>query len=141
MPSVLTTVLLLVVVHLLLDFLHKPLLLLMLRARRPRSNTGLLVLMSNTTVSVSTNASSISSPNIARSVGASLGRQVGGVGQRAGIGLHALALDVGVLADFLATCGGDGVGVDAVVGALFGGLEGCVGVVGFGRGDRGAAAG
>jgi hypothetical protein len=86
-------------------------------------------------MSVSTNTSSISSPNIARSVGACLGRQVRGVGQRAGIGLHALALDVGVLADLLAAGGGDGIGVDAVVAALLGGLQGCVGVVGLGRGD------
>jgi hypothetical protein len=137
---VITAVLLLVVVRLLLDLLNQTLLLLVLRARRARSNAGLLVLMSNnTTVStdttVSADASSIGSANIARSVGTSLGRQVGCVGQRAGVGLHALALDVSVLADLLATCGGDGVGVDAVVGAFFGGLEGGVGVVGFGGSD------
>jgi hypothetical protein len=131
---VITAVLLLVVVHLLLDLLNQTLLLLVLRARRARSNAGLLVLISNNTT-VSTDASSIGSANIARSVGASLGRQVGCVGQRAGVGLHALALDVSVLADLLATCGGDGVGVDAVVGAFFGGLEGGVGVVGFGGSD------
>jgi hypothetical protein len=132
---VITAVLLLVVVHLLLDLLNQSLLLLVLSRRRPRPNTSLVVLVSDTTVSVSTNASSVSSPNISRSVGASLSRQIGGVGQRAGIGLHALALDVGVLADLLAAGGGDGVGVDAVVAALFGGLEGCVGVVGLGWGD------
>jgi hypothetical protein len=134
-PLVIAAVLLLMMVHLLLDLLNQTLLLLVLRARRTRPNASLLLLMSNTTVSVSTDTSSVGSPNIARSVGARLSRQVGGVGQRAGIGLHALALDVGVLADLLAAGGGDGVGVDAVVAALFGGLEGCVGVVGLGWGD------
>jgi hypothetical protein len=141
-PLVITAVLLLMMVHLLLNLLNQTLLLLVLRpsSRRPRSNAGLLVLMSNNTT-VSTDASSISSPNITRSVGASLRWQVGGVGQRAGIGLHTLALDVGVLADLLAAGGGDCVGVDAVVGAFLGGLQGGVGVVGLGWSDRGAAAG
>ena len=84
---------------------------------------------------MSTNASSISGADVAGGVGAGLGRQVGSVGQRAGVGLHALPLDVSVLADLLAAGGGDGVGVDAVVAAFFGGLQGCVGVVGLGRCD------
>jgi hypothetical protein len=132
-PSVLPTVLLLVVVHLLLDLLNQTLLLLVLRSRRTGSDASLLVLVSNT--ARSTDARSISSTDIARSVGARLGRQVRSRGQRAGVRLHALALDVSVLADLLAACGRDGVGVDAVVAAFLGGLEGRVGVVGFGRGD------
>ena len=132
-PSVVTAVLLLVVVHLLLDLLDQTLLLLVLRARRTRSNASLLVLVSDTTVG--TDASSVSGTNVAGSVGAGLGRQVGSVGQRAGVGLHALALDVSVLADLLAASGGDGIGVDTVVTAFLGGLQGCVGVVGLRRCD------
>jgi hypothetical protein len=136
---VVTTVLLLVVVHLLLDLLNQTLLLLVLCARRTRSDASLLVFVSD--AARGTNAGSVSSANVARSVGASLGGQVGSRGQRAGVGLHALALDVGVLADLLAAGGGDGVGVDAVVAAFLGGLQRGVGVVGLGWCNRGTAAG
>ena len=132
-PSVVAAVLLLVVVHLLLDLLDQSLLLLVLRSRRTRSNASLLVLVTDTTVG--TDASSVSGTDVAGGVGAGLGRQVGSVGQRAGVGLHALALDVGIFADLLAASGGDGIRVYAVVSAFFGGLQGCVGVVGLGRCD------
>ena len=79
--------------------------------------------------------SSVSGADVAGGVGAGLGRQVCGRGQRAGVGLHALALDVGVLADLFAAGGRDSVGVDTVVTAFLGGLQGCVGVVGLGRCD------
>jgi hypothetical protein len=79
--------------------------------------------------------SSVSGADVVGGVGAGLGRQVCGRGQRTGVGLHALALDVSVLADLFAASGRDGVGVDAMIAAFLGGLQGCVGVVGLGRCD------
>ena len=110
------------VVHLVLDLLNQTLLLLVVRgSRRARPDASLLVLVSN--IARTADASSVGSTDVACGVGASLGGEVGGVGQRAGVGLHALALGVGVLADLLAARGGDGAGVDAVVATLFGGLQ------------------
>jgi len=116
------TLLLLVVVHLVLDLLNQTLLLLVVRgSRRARPDASLLVLVSD--IARTADARSVGGADVACGVGAGLGGQVGGVGQRAGVGLHALALGVGVLADLLAARGGDGAGVDAVVAALFGGLQ------------------
>jgi hypothetical protein len=136
--------LVLVNVHLLLDLLLQTLLLLVLRfraagndarllllvlvsnsasARNARLlvaksagawNAVLLVLVSNGARGRGRNASSLSSTDVACCVGAR--GSTSGEARVDGVGLHALALDVGVLADLLAACGGDGAGVDAVIG-------------------------
>jgi hypothetical protein len=136
----------LVDVHLLLDLLLQTLLLLVLRfraagddarllllmlvakragARNARlfvlmskragdRNARFLVLMSKSARGRAGNASGLSSTNVACCVSA--GGGTCGEARVDAVGLHALTLDVRVLADLLAASGGDGGRVDAVIG-------------------------
>lgn len=118
----------LVDVHLLLDLLHKALLLLVLRSRASRSNARLLFVRNDARFLVLRQsragpASRLGSADVARGIAARGRREVG----IDGVDLHALALGVRVLADLLAAGEGDGVGVDVGGASLLGRLRWCDG--------------
>jgi hypothetical protein len=106
-------------------------------------NARLLVLVTNSGRGRARNASGLSCTDVASCVG-TRGSACGKAGVD-GVGLHALTLDVRVLADLLAASGGDGAGVDdAMLATLLGGLCHCNGAtateLGVGRAEGGGNA-